>query len=219
MTLRKFLMWYLGIILFVGTAAASGYQVLLHHRAQLAARATTEPSSAAASPGALAAADPAAEGVKLPEAAPSPAINRPSGLPAPPHRRTAATSPHWLPPLRGHLAAVPALRPHLAASGTSHVPYSYRLNDRRAAVPAIIRHPVQQPAAPTVVATLPQGPYGRPGPYVMPARPVWMYAQPPAPPISYYPYPGYPVYQTGYAYGYPRYQVPTGCIEPHYRVY
>src|SRR5579872_4238416 len=38
MRLREFLTWYLGAVLFVGTAGASGYQVLSRQHAQLAAR-------------------------------------------------------------------------------------------------------------------------------------------------------------------------------------
>jgi hypothetical protein len=47
MTLRAFLMWYLGAVVFVGAAGASGYQVLSRQHSQGVTEASTAPPSTA----------------------------------------------------------------------------------------------------------------------------------------------------------------------------
>lgn len=211
MTLRGFLMWYLGTVLFVGTAAAGGYQILSRHHAQFAAREAATRSANSGMPQAMAAAEPVAPGNSLPEAAPFPAINGQSDAAAPaPRRHAAASPPLLLPPLHSHLAAVPPLRPHLAMTGTGHVFRSYRLADRHPATLALLARPSRRATAQTL-SPLRQAPPLLASQYATPPQPGWMYAQPPAPSVSYYPYPGYPGYQPGYDYYYRRYQ--------YYRVY
>src|ERR1700733_6544967 len=59
MTLRGFLTWYLGAVVFVGTAGASGYQVLYRHQADVAAsQATAQAPDIAPLPPTVAAAAP-----------------------------------------------------------------------------------------------------------------------------------------------------------------
>src|SRR5665213_3449479 len=112
MNLRKFLMCYLGAVLFVGTAGASGYQVLSRQHAKLAAAAQPQGSGL---PQAMVAA--VAAGNDVPEAAPVPAVNS-----LPPLRRHVATSgtghaspPHRLADRRPAAAAHPVHRPVVQA--------------------------------------------------------------------------------------------------------
>ncbi len=195
MTLHRFLMWYLGAVLFVGTAGAGGYQILSRHHAQLAEREAAAQSPASGLPQAMAAAEPIAPGNNLPEAATFPAVNSPS-------RRAAASPAVLYPPLHSQLAGSTALRPHLATTGTSHVSQSYRLADQRHTTIARTTH---RTVAQTVTL-LRQAPPLPASQYAAFSQPAWMYAQPPAPSVRFYPYPGYPAYQPGYAYYYPRYQ-------------
>jgi hypothetical protein len=202
-------MWYLGAVLFVGTAGAGAYQILSRHHAQFAEAVARSPDSGR--PQATAAAEPVAPGNSLPEAAPFPTANGPSSAAsATPHQRAAASPPLLVPPLHPHLAAVTPLRPHLATTGTGHVFHSYRLADRRPATLALTARPTHRTAAQTLTV-LRQAPPLLASQYAAPSRPAWVYAQPPAPSVTYYPYPGYPAYQPGYDYYYRRYQ--------YYRVY
>ncbi len=129
MTLRGFLLCYLGSVLLVGTAGASGYHLLARHRAQVAARETPEPSSAISVTPAIAAVQPLTPNGDLVQA-PHPAASNgpPNPAASSPHRRTAAL-PLSLPPLRPHIAAAgagysrawPAER-RVAQQSTSRVP-------------------------------------------------------------------------------------------------
>lgn len=203
MSVRGFLLWYLGAVLLVGSAGATGYQVLSRHRAQLAAREAAEPSAIASPPEALAAAQPVAPSAVLPEASPSPATDEQSRTAAAEsHRRTAASARFRL----------PALRPHLAAS--DHALRPDRRVARRPTTLALATRPAHHPAALAVAARAP-APHPVAGRYTVALRPPGGYAEPPPPSVRYYAYPGaypgYPGYQPGYAYYYPGYR--------YYRVY
>jgi hypothetical protein len=183
MSLRGFLMWYLGAVLLVGTAGATGYQLLTHHRAQLAARDTAEPAPTAGPPPAMAAAQPAEPSA---QALPLPATNGPpSAAASEQYRRTAASRAH----------PFPALRPHPGVS------YHAALLDRRAArrSTAVATRPTHHPAALTAETRTPV-PYLRARQYAVPSQPETGYAPSPPPSVTYYAYPGYPGYRPGYAY-------------------
>jgi hypothetical protein len=176
MTLRKFLTCYLGAVLFVGTAGASGYQVLSRQHAQLAAAQSVPPRV-------MAAAEPVASGNSTPEAAASPAVNAPSSAPASPAQRR---------------AAAPPLRSRVATSGTGHGSQSYRLAERRPGTVVLTARPTRRTVVQTFTPIRPV-PMVIAGHYVARSQPVWVYGQPVAPTVVYYPY-------RGYAYYYPRYQ-------------
>jgi hypothetical protein len=112
MTLRGFLSWYLGAVLFVGTAGASGYQVLSRHHAEVAAR-EAAPQAPDTGP------------IPTMVAAESPAVNTPpSAVPPTPYKLADATP-----------------RPHsqIAKSGASHAAQSARPAVRRPATHAARR--------------------------------------------------------------------------------
>jgi hypothetical protein len=196
MTLRGFLMWYLGAVLLVGTAGATGYQILSRHRAQLAARDTAEPAPTAGPPPAMAAAQPAEPGAQV---SPLSAANGPSSAATlEPIRRTVASRVH----------AFPALRPHIGVS--YHTALLDRRVARRSTAVALATRPTHHLAAPAT-ETRTTVPRLRAHQYVVPSRPDIGYAPSPLPSVTYYAYPGYQAYQPGYPY----YPSPY----PYYRVY
>src|SRR5208282_3596885 len=91
MTVRGFLLWYLGAVTLVGVAGASGYQIIARQRAE----STVRDAPAAAAPAPM---DTVADA--QPQAAAPRATPAPLPAPAPTSTRTAA-----LPPLRPHVAA------------------------------------------------------------------------------------------------------------------
>lgn len=200
MTLRGFLTWYFAAVLLVGTAGATGYHLLSRHRAQLAARPTTEASATAKPPQAMAEAQPIAPGADLPQPSPSPTTNGPPNAAASEqYRRTAESEPHGL----------PALRPHLA--GSYRASQLERRAGRRPTSQALATRPAHHPATLAVATRHPPArQYAMPLD-AMPLRPYVAYAQAPPPSVTYYTYPGYPVYRPGYPY----YPSPY----PYYRVY
>lgn len=195
MTVRKFLAWYLGAVLFVGTAGAGGYQVLLRQRAQPAMQQAAEPATSEGPPAAMAAAQPVVPDVGQAAALPPQPSSHPANAPGPlSHRSTVALRPF------------PALRPHLAAAD-----HASRQGEQRPARRALAARPTHHWVA-VAAATRTRTPHPLPGRYVVRLRQAGGYAVPP-PSFTYYAYPGYQPYPPGYAYYYaPRYY-------PYYRVY
>ena len=184
MTVRGFLMCYLGAVLLVGSAGAAGYHALERHHAQLAARATAEPPAAASPALALAQAQPDAPISGLSEPSPLPAGNdQTETVPEQYHR---VAGPRAL--------SVPPLRPHIATA--DHAPRP----EHRPIARAVAARPIHRPA------TLARVTQVVPRRYVPPLRPAGGYAEPPPPSVAYYAYPGYRAYQPGYAYYYPYYR-------------
>lgn len=127
MTVRGFLSWYIGSVIFVATAWATGYQILSRQHATETAK--TQPSSPAPSqPAAVATSEPAPAAQGVPTTTPAPA---PSGLSAqdalallpldtfgPPAQRA-------LPPLRRHTALpdrhVVHHKPEIAVAAARHL--------------------------------------------------------------------------------------------------
>jgi len=201
MTLQRFLMWYVGAVLFVGTMGAGGYQILSRNHTQLAEREVTARFGDSDLARADSAAGPGAPANGLPEAATFPAVNSPSSaFSSTPHRRAAAS-----PPLHSQSAAVTPLRSHLTTTGTSHASQTRRLADRRYATSASTARPTDRTVGQTPTP-LRQAPPLLAGQYAPFSQPAWIYAQAPSPPATYYPYAGYPAYPPSYAYYYPRYQ-------------
>jgi hypothetical protein len=118
MTLRGFLTWYLGAVLFVGTAGATGYQVLARHQAEVAARE-------------LAPQVPDTGPIPTMVAAEFPAVNAPpSAVPSTPYNLANAT---------------PLPHSRVAKSGARHAAQSARPAERR---PATRTLAARRPAAP-----------------------------------------------------------------------
>ena len=92
MTVRGFLLWYLGAVTLVGVAGASGYQIMARQRAESAVRG----DAAAAVPAPVATVAYAQPQAAAPRVPPAPVLALASTS-----TRTAA-----LPPLRRHVAAV-----------------------------------------------------------------------------------------------------------------
>ncbi len=191
MTLRSFLMWYIGAVVFVGAAGASGYQALMRLHAQSA----TETSAAAPSTSSMA----MAEAQPQPQSAtttPIPAVASPP--PAVPASAGASPPRNRPPPLRQHVAAAagPALR---AGKGVAEKPGAQQGR-------------AHHPSAPVTTMAQRQAPGYQPGRHVAPRRPGAWYPLPPsAPPVAIYAYPRSHAYPPGYAYsgyGYPRYAYP-----------
>jgi hypothetical protein len=131
MTLRGFLTWYLGAIVFVGTAGASGYQVLSRQQAEQAA---AKAPDAAAVPMAVAAAPPA-------ETAPPAAAG--GAAPSTPYNIADATKPPQPPQSQAEKA--PAV----------HAPKWVKPVERRPMTAA--RRPVAPPPRVAVAAPAPSG--------------------------------------------------------------
>lgn len=174
MTVRHFLMWYVGSLVFVATTGASGYRALeqLHGHSATVQEATAPAPTAEAKP-LLAAAEPVA-----PPAAPV----APTTTPLP-----------ELPPLRQHVAALPA--PKIAPPAA---------------------HPVHRAVASAPVTTAPTATHSpthqvavtQRSPYPAPQQEMAGY-RPQAPAYAYYPYRSYYVYGSGYAYYGPYSRYPT----------
>ncbi len=175
MTVRGFLLWYLGAVTFVGVAGASGYQIMARQHAESAARGVAV-AGAQVSP-------PAAMGADAQPQAAAPSVN-PAPLPTP--------LPAPVPTNMG-IAALPLLRPPVTAASPP-APVTHQPAHRAVA----LHHPIHRPVA---VAAAPRvRPRYQPPPYTAlypppPPRPVY-YGYP-----SYYVYRGGYAY---YSY-YPRY--------------
>jgi hypothetical protein len=187
MTVRGFLTWYLGAVLFIGTAGAGGYRILEHHRAQLAAHQAAEAAATAM----------ATPNTVQPEPPPPPASSDATSPTTPAAHQPAVASRPF-----------PPLRPHLAAS--HHVPGPEWRAGRRTRL-AEAERPAHHPRT-LAAATRTAAPYRTASRYVVvPLRPPGGYATPPRPAVTYYAYPGYPPYPPGYGYayapGYPYYRV------------
>jgi hypothetical protein len=209
MTVRGFLMCYLGAVVLVGTAGASAYHVLSLHRAQLAARDTAEPSPQAGALPQMAATEPAAPNNDLTQASDVRVSNdSPSAVAPAPHEHTVTLAPHRLPPLRPRVAVADAAS-NRAAQRDKRVTL-------RPPARTLAKRPVRHPAV-LAAATRPPVPHPLPNRYEPPLRPANGYAEPRPSSGTYYAYPGYPAfrpgygYYPGYAYYYPR--------NPYYRVY
>ncbi len=191
MTIRGFLMWYVGVVLFLGLYGASAYRALERPRAQQVAQARMEPPAVAPSTASQAVADP--QPPRAVATADTPLILPPPTKPA--ARPSAVASAHRLPPLRQHVAAAT----HSAATHSA-VPRKLAAKRFPGTITATTYGPVRHPSVP---------------------NPDVLYAQPrqPPPPVPYYAYSGYYPYAPGYPYGpayvyrgyYPRY--------PYYRAY
>ncbi len=162
MSVRGFLMWYIGAVVFVGTAGASGYQALMRLHAQNAAE--TRAATPSEAPIAMAETPPPPAA-----SAPSPAVESPP--PAASTPAEASPSPNRPPPLREHVAAAtePALR---AGKGAAEQP-------------GVAQGRVHHRPAPATTMAQRQSPGYPPRWYVAPGRPgVWYPPPPPAPPVT-----------------------------------
>jgi hypothetical protein len=189
MTVRGFLAWYLGAVLFVGTAGAGGYQILTQQRAQRAAQEAAEPPATT-----VAAAQPVVPDTGQSEPSPSPSLsNAANTATAALHQPAATLRP--FPPLRSHLTASDHVaRPEWRAGRHTKL--------------ALAERPAHHPRT---LAAATRTPYRSAARYVVPLRPPGGYA-PPRPAVTYYAYPAYQPYPPGYGYAYaPGY--------PYYRVY
>jgi hypothetical protein len=146
MTVRGFLLWYLGAVSFVGAAGASGYQAMLRQHAER----TTPAVAVAVAP---VAAPITTNADARPQAAAAPVTRTPPQAAAPSSTGTAA-----LPPLRPHVAAVSPARPVTShpAHRVTALPHPIHRPVVMAAVPREI--PRYQPRPPTVLYPPPPPP-------------------------------------------------------------
>ena len=126
MTLRAFLMWYLGAVVFVGAAGASGYQALSRQHSQGATDASTATPSTATTSTASIASEPSATAPLTTPQEPSPSAATVAG-PALHSLRPAAATPAS----HQHFAAVTDHIPHAGKSGTELSATQQRLLHQR----------------------------------------------------------------------------------------
>jgi hypothetical protein len=178
MTVRGFLLWYLGAVTFVGVAGASGYQAMERQHAENSAHGVAVAAALVSSPAAI--------GADAQPQAAAPSAN-PSPLPAPAPRSAKIT-------------ALPPLHPPVAAAAPP-APVTHQPSHRAVAEHHTIHRPVAVAAVPRVIpryqappntAAYPPPPPPRPATYGYPGYYVYRggYAY-----YSYYPrYGYYPAY-------------------------
>jgi hypothetical protein len=163
MTVRGFVSWYLGSVIFVATAGATGYQILSRQHATETAE--IQPSSPAPSqPAAVATSEPAPAAQRVPTTTPAPA---PSGLSAQDALALLPFSPpaqHGLPPLRRHTTLpdrhVVRHKPEIAVAAARHL-----MPPSATALPPRVTYYYAYPAYYPYAASYPYGGYYVPYPY------------------------------------------------------
>ncbi len=169
MTVRGFMTWYLGSVIFVATAGATGYQILSREHA--IETAGTQPASPAPSESAMVAATEPAHAQSIPTTTPAPA---PSGLSAQdalallPLDTFSPLAQHALPPLRRHITLpdrhVVRHKPEIAAVVVRH-PIPPSVTTFATALPPRVRYYYAYPTYYPYAAGYPYGGYYVPYPY------------------------------------------------------